>query len=139
MSYKCFHARHLAEAPAGYPNKNSKNRKIESARGTMMGWYGVGGKAGYSLILTPILSLKVKNQIRPFRNMFPVRDCIYAHHNQTTQKQTKWEKRLIKSDGNRPAAISFNEQWSPAGRRVLFLFMEFLYQWRIVIYRFCFL
>ena len=24
-----------AEAPAGYPNKNSNNKKIESARGTM--------------------------------------------------------------------------------------------------------
>ena len=35
LSYKCFHARHLAEAPARYPNKYSKNRKIDCARGTM--------------------------------------------------------------------------------------------------------
>ena len=74
-------------------SQESKNRKRAGDDGkremAVEGWYGVGRKVGYSLILTPILSLKVKNQIRPFRNMFPVRDCIYAHHNQTTQKQTK--------------------------------------------------
>ena len=89
LSYKCFHAQHLAEVPAGYPNKNSKNRKIESVRGTMGRGKVRRGREGYSLMPTPILSLKVKNQIRRSRKMFPVRDCIYAHHNQTTQKQTK--------------------------------------------------
>ena len=61
-------------------SQESKNRKRAGDDGkremAVEGWYGVGGKVGYSLILTPILSLKVKNQIRPFRNMFPVRDCI---------------------------------------------------------------
>ena len=37
-----------AEAPAGYPNKNSNNEKIESARGTRE--EGKGGK-------TPVFSL----------------------------------------------------------------------------------
>ena len=74
-------------------SQESKNRKRAGDDGkremAVEGWYGVGGKVGYSLIPTPILSLKVKNQIRPFRKMFSVRDCIYAHHNQATQKQTK--------------------------------------------------
>ena len=90
-------------------SQESKNRKRAGDNGkremAVEGWYGVGGKVGYSLILTPILSLKVKNQIL---TTIKLRKNKLSHRNVLSKVTVIHLLWYLSGELN-------NEQWSPAG------------------------